>query len=70
MLAEQIEEEALKLKPLERVRLAERLLGSLDRADGAVEQNWVAESEARYQAFKDGKAKGLPLKGFSPRLSK
>lgn len=70
MLAEQIENEALKLKPVERVRLAESLLGSLDRPDPEAEQLWVAESEARYQTYKKGEAEGIPLDSFTPRLSK
>jgi putative addiction module component (TIGR02574 family) len=70
MLAEQIEQEALKLKPIERVRLAESLLGSLDHPDPETEQLWVAESEARYQAYKKGDIEGIPLDSFTPRLSK
>ncbi|WP_372794342.1 addiction module protein [Pontiella sp.] len=68
-IAEQIEIEALKLKPIERVRLVEKILGSLDRPDPEIEQTWVAESEARYQAFKKGDTKGIPLDEFKPRLS-
>jgi len=68
-IAEQIEIEALKLKPVERVRLAEKILGSLDKPDPEIEQTWVAESEARYEAFKKGDVKGIPLDEFKPRLS-
>ncbi|MDF7825406.1 addiction module protein [Pontiellaceae bacterium B12227] len=39
MLAEQIQVEALKLKPVEKVRLAESLLSSLDRPDVEIEKN-------------------------------
>ena len=68
-IAEQIEIEALKLKPVERVRLAEKILGSLDKPDPEIEQTWVAESEARYEEFKKGDVKGIPLDEFKPRLS-
>ena len=39
MLAEQIQVEALKLKSVEKVRLAESLLSSLDRPDVEIEKN-------------------------------
>jgi len=64
-----IEAEALKLKPVEKVQLAELLLGSLDQPDPEVEQKWVAESEARYEAYKKGNIQGIPLDQISPRLS-
>jgi putative addiction module component (TIGR02574 family) len=70
MLTVQIEEEALKLKPVEKVHLAELLLVSLDRPDSAIEQKWVEESERRYAAYKRGEIQGLPLNQFTPRLSK
>ena len=67
MLAEQIQVEALKLKPVEKVRLAESLLSSLDRPDVAVEKKWISESERRYAAYKNGEIQGIPLAQFSPR---
>ena len=67
MLAEQIQVEALKLKPVEKVRLAESLLSSLDRPDTDVEKKWVNESERRYAAYKNGEVQGMPLARFSPR---
>ena len=66
MLAEQIQVEALKLKPVEKARLAESLLSSLDRPDAAVEKKWVNESERRYAAYKNGEIQGIPLAQFSP----
>ena len=65
-----IEAEALKLKPVEKVHLAELLLGSLDKPDPEIEQKWVAESEARYEAYKKGEIQGTPLDQLAPRLSK
>jgi len=70
MLAVQIEKEALKLKPVEKVHLAELLLVSLDKPDSEIEQRWVEESERRYAAYKRGDLQGLPLNQFAPRLSK
>jgi putative addiction module component (TIGR02574 family) len=70
MLTVQIEEEALKLKPVEKAHLAELLLVSLDRPDSEIEQKWVEESERRYAAYERGEIQGLPLDQFIPRLSK
>ena len=70
MLAMQIKEEALKLKPVEKIHLAELLLVSLDKPDSEIEQKWVEESERRYAAYKRGALQGLPLTQFAPRLSK
>ncbi len=67
MLAEQIQVEALKLKPVEKVRLAESLLSSLDRPAVDIEKKWVNESERRYAAYKSGEIQGIPLAQFSPR---
>jgi putative addiction module component (TIGR02574 family) len=66
MLAEQIQIEALKLKPVEKVRLAESLLSSLDRPDVEIEKKWVNESECRYTAYKNGEIEGIPLAQFTP----
>ncbi len=65
-----LEAEALKLTPVEKVHLAELLLGSLDKPDPQVEEKWVAESEARYEAYTSGEIQGTPLDQFTPRLSK
>jgi hypothetical protein len=70
MLAMQIEEEALKLDPIEKAHLAELLLISLDRPDPEIEKKWVKESEQRYAAYKRGEIQGIPLDQFTPRLSK
>jgi putative addiction module component (TIGR02574 family) len=67
MLAEQIQVEALKLKPSEKVHLAESLLSSLDKPDIEIEKKWVNESEHRYAAYKNGEIEGVPLAQFSPR---
>ena len=68
-LVAQLESEALKLKPAEKIHLTEVLLSSLDKPDEAVEQKWADESERRYRAYKNGDLKGIPLDQFSPRLS-
>ena len=70
MIAEQIQSEALKLKPIEKIHLAELLLSSLDKPDEIAGQKWVEESEKRYEAYKDGLIQGIPLDQFSPRMGK
>ncbi len=70
MLAEQLQTEALKLKPVDKIHLAESLLISLDRPDETVEQKWIEESGKRYAAYKSGLIQGIPLNNFSPRLSR
>ena len=70
MIAEKIQLEALKLKPIDKIHLAELLLISLDKPDEAVEQKWVEESEKRYQAYKEGLVQGIPLDRFSPRMGR
>ena len=70
MIAEQIQSEALKLKPIDKIHLAELLLRSLDKPDETVEQKWIEESEKRYEAYKEGLIQGIPLDHFSPRMGK
>jgi putative addiction module component (TIGR02574 family) len=50
----QVAKKAMELKPTERIRLVEAILYSLDKPDMEIEKSWVAESEARYEAYKQG----------------
>jgi putative addiction module component (TIGR02574 family) len=50
----QLAKKAIELEPVERIRLVEAILHSLDRPDRDIEQSWIAESEARYAAYKRG----------------
>jgi putative addiction module component (TIGR02574 family) len=67
MVTVEMESSLLKLKPLDRARLAETLLQSLDQSDDRVERLWVKESESRYAAYKQGRLKGVPLEDFRLR---
>jgi len=67
MVTTEIEADVLKLKPIDRARLAETLLQSLDISDERVEKRWVQESESRYAAYKEGRLKGVPLEDFRLR---
>lgn len=55
-----LENEALKLSPMERAQLIEVLLRSLDPAEQAsIDQAWVLESMDRFEAFEKGELKSL-----------
>jgi putative addiction module component (TIGR02574 family) len=47
--------QAIELKPVERIKLVEAILYSLDKPDPEIEKSWIAEAEARYEAYKKGK---------------
>lgn len=51
---EELARKAARLKPEERAQLVEAILATLDPPDPEVESRWVAESEARYAAYKRG----------------
>ena len=54
---EKLAKKAVVLDPKERIRLVEAILYSLDKADPEIEKSWIAESEARYEAYKRGELK-------------
>ena len=54
---EELARKAAQLQPVDRIKLVETILQSLDKIDPEIEKNWVKESEARYKAYKDGEIK-------------
>ncbi|MBM3334434.1 addiction module protein [Candidatus Sumerlaeota bacterium] len=56
---EQLARKAADLEPAERLRLVEAILYGLDKIDPNIEQGWVAEAEARYEAFKRGELQAV-----------
>ena len=50
----QLAKKAKSLQPIERIKLIEAILYSLDKPDSEIEKGWVAEAEARYEAYKRG----------------
>lgn len=61
--------QALKLKPEERARMAERLLASLDtETDLETELAWQKEVQRRVQEIDDGKIVCLPWEEVRKRL--
>lgn len=51
---------AVKLSPAERFAVVDELLHSLDRLDPELDRIWIEEAERRLQAYRAGKAKGIP----------
>jgi putative addiction module component (TIGR02574 family) len=61
---ENIEDEAMRLPPDSRARLAERLIASLEPepADPDAEKSWAAEVQRRAEELASGKVEGVPAK--------
>ncbi|MFH0977436.1 MAG: addiction module protein [Spirochaetota bacterium] len=55
----QLAKKAFELKPVERIQLVEAILFSLDKPDPEIEQKWIAESEARYEAYNKGEIEAI-----------
>jgi putative addiction module component (TIGR02574 family) len=56
-----LEKEVLELPPLARVRLAERIIESIDDyASPQLEAKWDDEIERRVKEIEDGTEKGIP----------
>ncbi len=70
MLTEEIKTRALELNVIDRIHLAEIILDSLDKTDEQIEKIWVKESENRYQAYKEGRVKGISLEQLRSRIKK
>ena len=51
---DQLAKKATALTPVERIKLVEAILHSLDKPDAEIEKCWVMEAEARYEAYKKG----------------
>jgi putative addiction module component (TIGR02574 family) len=47
-------QKAIELQPIERIQLVEAILYSLDKPNPEIEKSWIAEAEARYEAYKRG----------------
>ena len=70
MLTQEIQKEVLELKPEDRILMAELIYDSLDNPDKETEKMWVNESEKRYEAYKDGRIKGIPLEDIKKKFEK
>ena len=65
----ELAQKAIELKPVERIKLVEAILYSLDKPDAEVEKSWVAESEARYEAYKRGELEATDWEEIKKRYS-
>ncbi|UCZ57669.1 addiction module protein [Desulfurispirillum indicum] len=64
MSAEELLDEAMKLKPVERFTLVEGLIKSLDEPDKKLDEIWAEESEKRLKAYREGKLKGVQMEAY------
>lgn len=70
MINEDIQQEVLGLKALEKIHLVELILESLDKPDIGIQNKWIEESENRYDAYIAGKTKALSYEEVMKRLEK
>jgi len=54
-------DEAMKLKPEERLSLVEVLIKSLDEPDKKLDELWAEEAEKRLAAYREGRLEGVPM---------
>lgn len=70
-LTAQIEQQLMELPALDRVRLVDKLLSSLDAASSrSFEVEWAQEAESRIQAYDSGQLSSSPASAVLDRLSK
>ena len=67
---EQLAKKAMELRPTERIRLVEAILYSLDKPDPEIEKSWIAESEARYKAYKRGELEAIDWEEIRKRYER
>ena len=66
----QLAKKAIELEPVERIRLVEVILHSLDKPHCDIEQSWIAESEARYEAYKRGELDAMDWEEIKKRYER
>jgi putative addiction module component (TIGR02574 family) len=59
MSSKEILQQALKLKPRERLSVVEGLLKSLDEPDSTIDDIWAEEAEKRLKAYRTGNLEGI-----------
>jgi len=61
----EVQEQALRLPPEDRARLAVHLLASLEESTESaeeIERLWIAEAERRFQELRGGVVQGIPTR--------
>ncbi|HHI77328.1 MAG TPA: addiction module protein [Gammaproteobacteria bacterium] len=61
MSARALLDEAMKLKPEDRLALVEVLIESLDEPDRRLDEIWAEEAERRLRAYRQGALDGVPM---------
>lgn len=61
MSTKELLDEAMKLKPDERLTLVEALIKSLDEPDKRLEEIWAEEAEKRLRAYRGGNLEVIPM---------
>jgi len=61
MSTKELLDEAMKLKPEERLSLVEVLIQSLDEPDKRLDEIWAEEAEKRLAAYREGQLEGVPM---------
>ena len=70
MTVKNIEKSILQLSPIQRLRIVDNILASLDKPDPEIERAWGLESDRRLAAYKNGKVKGISLETVKKHLTK
>ncbi|MBN2541819.1 addiction module protein [bacterium] len=70
MVTENLQKEILRLKEEDKIKLVKLILESLDKTDIEIQNVWVKESENRYDAYKEGKAKLASYEEVMKRLER
>ncbi len=54
-------EQAIALSPIERAKLIDQLMFSLDKPDQELDKLWAEEAESRLEAYKKGEMQSLSV---------
>ncbi len=57
----EIIKDALSLKPVEKAKLVDQVLSSLDKSDREIDELWAKEAESRVDAYDKGKLRSTSL---------
>ncbi len=61
MTMKELLDEAMQLKPDERLGLIEILILSLDEPDPRLNKIWAEEAQRRLAAYREGRLRGVPM---------
>jgi putative addiction module component (TIGR02574 family) len=61
MSTKELLDQAMRLKPEDRLTLVEGLIKSLDEPDKKLDEIWAEEAEKRLKAYREGKLEGVSM---------